>query len=167
MRPHEDRATLQARRERFAREARAPAPALPANRVAWAGGKISTSDKDECLRRLIERKQRAGEPLTAEQARAAGLLQERADSNVAVSLDQPRLAKRDAPRTEREHAPREPPPQQQQQAGAALAKVQRKIWAIEALEAKAAAGERLEANQREKIARKAELIAELEALRLS
>ena len=84
MRPHEDRATLQARRQRFAREARAPAPALPANRMAWAGGKISTSDKDECLRRLIERKQRAGEPLTAEQARAAGLLQERADSNVAV-----------------------------------------------------------------------------------
>ncbi len=167
MRPHEDRATLQARRQRFAREARAPAPALPANRVAWAGGKISTSDKDECLRRLIERKQRAGEPLTAEQARAAGLLQERADSNVAVAVNQPPRAKRDAPRTKREHAPREPPPQQQQQAGAALAKVQRKIWAIEALEAKAAAGERLEANQRDKIARKAELIAELEALRLS
>lgn len=66
----EDRSVLSARHMRFKREAQLPPPPLPTQRIAWAGGKIETNDRDRCLRKLLERKLEAGEKLTPEQERA-------------------------------------------------------------------------------------------------
>lgn len=57
-------------------KAAAPAPAFAGRpgsvRVAWHGGKIS-SNKEEALRKFLERKQRAGDHVSLEQIRATQL----------------------------------------------------------------------------------------------
>lgn len=65
---------LQTRRARFEREAARPPPPLPAQRIAWAGGNIETSDKDAALRKFVARKAKSGEALTADQTRALSAL---------------------------------------------------------------------------------------------
>ncbi len=73
---------LKARAERFAREAKAGPPPVPKKIMAWPGGKIATSDKDHALRCLLERKARAGQPLTKDQQRALASL-----SNTGANIE--------------------------------------------------------------------------------
>eukprot|EP00965_Chrysotila_dentata_P159080 5255146-Pleurochrysis_carterae.AAC.3 len=54
------------RKTRFTIEAVRPPPPLPASRIAWAGGPIVTSDKTECLRKLIKRKMARKQPIPPE-----------------------------------------------------------------------------------------------------
>ena len=175
-----DSEAKRARAARFRAEAKKPPPPLPTKRIAWAGGKIATNSKDECLRKLLERKLAAGAELTDEQQRALRALQPSSDAGANAemnSLAKPptekmkAVVKKDPPKQQQprsQPARRPQQPEQQQFASQAACAEQRKLLKkvrdIEQLEAKVAAGATLEANQHQKIQGKAALLQRLAQL---
>ena len=178
-----------ARAARFRAEAKKPPPPLPQKRIAWAGGKIATNSKDECLRRLLQRKMANGEKLTPEQLQAAAALQPASAADVNVNVGQ--LTMRTV--VVKTDPPRQPQPSQQQQKQQSTKstkstppvqqsqpvqpaqpeapaicpekrKLLKKLREIELLESKLTAGVALEANQEAKVQSKAELVAKLAQL---
>lgn len=168
--------TRQARLLRFREEAKKGPPPIPLHRSAWPGGKIVTNSKEQCLKKLLERKLNSGARLTAEQDRALRALQPSSASEANVTRHPPRshpvLAKVGGHqdkggvqvRTELSEA------HDQQEVASATSslsqerrKLLKKIRQIEELELAQASGKVLEDNQLAKIKRKASLLAELEA----
>ena len=149
-----------ARAARFKREAANPPP-VPVKNFAHPGGKIVTSDKDAALLKLLERKEKAGIALTEEQQQARRRLlssktaasdnARAADSGLSEAVGRLQIGPScDVPVTSA--------------ASDACKKLQKKIRQCEQLEERLAAGEALEANQRAKIAQKAEWVSELSRL---
>ena len=185
----EDSAVLKARAARFRAEAKRPPPPTP---KFWTPGmptdgarktvfehKVVKSDTDVVLRKLIERKQRAGEPLTEDQQRALGSIGlSTCNSSSTNSSGQPRKpntkpkakpnAKPNAKPAvvQQVAAPNSKPAVAEQTVGAAERKLRKKIRECEALEAVLATGKQLEANQFAKVQGKATLIEELERLQV-
>jgi len=166
----DDAATLAAREARFRKEARKPPPPLPAQRIAHAGGKIVTSDKDRAFQKLLARKAKAGEPLTADQQRALNSLGAASANKVAeprltVSQPQkvpaatkPRRLKDDAGNGSAGEAGRA------SEDWATRRKLLKKIRECEALETQQAAGTALEENQVSKMEGKVVLVEQLQLL---
>ena len=140
-----------ARRARFRQEAKAGPPPLPKRTFAHPGGKIVTSDKDAALRKLLERKLRAGEALSADQQRAL--------NSLSTNIDLPAPAAAAV-------APVEPKREPKAEAQKQMQKLRKTLHQIEELERRLASGGALEANQLAKLARKADVAAGLAALRL-
>ena len=175
----ENRCTLAARSARFHREQQRPPPPLPTNRIAHSGGKIVTSDKDRAFRKLLERKAKAGEPLTADQMRVLSSLgaaganasepratsQPQKAATAGRSVKKPSDANAGRPKGETK-----PPSDDKAETGrgfqdwAAERKLRKKIRECEGLEAQQAAGAKLEANQLAKMSGKTALMEELERL---
>ena len=175
-----------ARAARFRAEAKKPPPPLPQKRIAWAGGKIATNSKDECLRKLLQRKMANGEKLTPEQLQAAAALQpaSAADVNVGQLTMRTVVVKTDPPRRpqpsqqqkqQSTKSTKSTPPVQQSQPvqptqpeAPAICpekrKLLKKLREIELLETKLTAGVALEANQEAKVQSKAEVVAKLAQL---
>ena len=173
----DSRSTLAARAARFRREEQRAPPPLPTNRITVSEGKVVTSDKDLALRKLMERKAAAGVPLTADQQRVLSSLGASANQMTSRSASQLKMApSRGTTSTSQPqkintgHRTASPPkvglgdflrkkedPKEEK-------KLRRKIRDCEALEAAAAAGATLEANQRSKVAGKVALVVQLERL---
>ena len=174
----DSRSTLAARAARFRREEQRPPPPLPTNRITISEGKVVTSDKDLALRKLIERKAAAGVQLTADQQRALSSLGASANQMGSRSASQLKMApSRGTTSTSQPqksntgHRTASPPKvglgdflRKKENDPKEEKKLRRKIRDCEALEAAAAAGATLEANQRSKMAGKAALVAQLERL---
>jgi hypothetical protein len=176
-------AEKRARASRFAREARNPPP-VQKKQMAWAGGKIETSNPEVALLKLLERKSKAGLALTDDQQRAMASLRD------VEGLKSSHPASADAALKERSgNLPHpQPAPKQHQQrcATAPLVKVkvapgvaqaiardavrpearklEKKLRECEDLERRVALGEALEQNQRMKIGKKAEWMRLLAAM---
>jgi len=157
----DDKQTLQSRRLRFLREAHKPPPLLPANRVAWAGGKIVTNSKEVALQKLVLRKQRAGEILTTDQMRAAaaaGLL-ERSSSHINIAATEQKSSVFKVDNSEHtnhgEHCCKV-----NGEVNKSILHLEKKLRDCKVLEEKLAAGVSLEANQKAKLARKTEWLTQ-------
>ncbi|KAL1515421.1 hypothetical protein AB1Y20_002047 [Prymnesium parvum] len=165
-----------ARAARFRAEARRPPPPLPVHRIAWAGGKVVTNDKEKCLQKLIQRKLATGASLTSEQERAMRTLQPTTGSSVNVSrqtnaADECALrkgsfmAKVPAQRLQTveavQHAPEKKQEEMREKQSSETKKLMRKLRQIEDLERARENGKSLEANQEAKIQMKPALLAEL------
>lgn len=151
--PVDSNSAAKARALRFKREARAGPPPLPKREFAHPGGKIETSDKEECLRKLLERKARRGEALTADQVRAA---EAHGGAMAALPL-QATTNVRPAPPPPKQ-APAAPP------ASKEARKLRKRLHEIMELERRVREGAVLEANQQAKLASKQQVAAQLEAL---
>ena len=147
-----DRPQCEARRARFAREAANPPPA-PVRTMAWAGGKM-TSNTEAALRKFVARK---GDELSPEQLDAVA-----AARVVAAATKRPTVLRSSGDNVQRSAA-QPAPPAKPSDAGKADAKLRKKIAEICALEQLALSGAPLEANQRAKLVRKQELLAQLGA----
>jgi hypothetical protein len=181
----DENARRQARRQRFAKEAQRPPPALPTKRIAHAGGKIVTGDKDACLVKLLARKAAAGEELSADQRRAlesipANISPDALATSVKVLTLVPAYTV-PAHRLSRPSAPQPSVPVQQTTVlpapkpiapVAALGEpvpkrvrtLRKKLHEIEELEARVREGAVLQANQKAKLETKSSLVAELSQL---
>ena len=174
----DSRSTLAARAARFRREEQRPPPPLPTNRITVSEGKVVTSDKDLALRKLIERKSAARVQLTADQQRALSSLGASANQMGSRSASQLKMApsrgttSTSQPQKSNTGGRTASPPKvglgdffrKKENDPKEEKKLRRKIRDCEALEAAAAAGATLEANQRSKMAGKAALVAQLERL---
>ena len=152
-----------ARAARFKREAANPPPA-PVKNFAHPGGKITTSDKDTALLKLLERKGKAGLALTEEQQQARRRLlsaKSAASDNTARGSDDSAQLAEAVGRMDLAAACGVPI---RSAASDACRKLQKKIRQIEHLEERLGSGEALEANQHHKIAQKTELQRELSKL---
>ena len=137
-----------------------------------------TSDKDRAFRKLLERKAKAGEPLTADQMRvmsSLGAAGANASEPRATSQPQTATAGRSVKKPSDANAGRpkgetKPPSDAKAETGrgsqdwAAERKLRKKIRECEGLEAQQAAGAKLEANQLAKMSGKTALMEELERL---
>lgn len=174
-----------ARAERFKAEAKKPIPPVPRNRIAWSGGKLVTSDKEEVLLKFIQRKLAAGSELTAEQARAMSLLRPANLETENLPLNPnggipPRRTllsatdsvSRETCNSSREHAnhatrPQVTKPMQTPTVDAEVRKILKKLRECDALNQKLIAGVQLEANQIAKINTTRTLEIRLDELRQS
>ena len=175
--PDEAARRRQARKERFLREANAPPPPAPVKKIAHPGGKIVTSNKEQALLKLIARKQAAGEALSDDQRRALATL----TTNGAAQLD-------DCPPPQQQHNPSPSPkvasnvpltssarqpqlaakeaPQPPLSAanGKRAKSLRKKLHEIAELERRVADGAILPANQKAKVAAKADISTELASI---
>lgn len=172
-------ADKRARAARFAREARNPPP-MPKKQMAWAGGKIETSSREEALLKLLARKTKAGVALTEDQRRAMVDLQALQGSSQGVASTGGKSvlgARSGSSANNLQQQPRAKAASVKVQAAVELTvaasaarsstvatgaarsevrKLEKKVRECEELERRVAQGEVLEANLRAKMHRKAE-----------
>lgn len=162
-----------ARAARFKAEAKKPPPPLPKNRMAHPGGKIVTTNKEAALAALLARKQAQGIDLTADQRRALAELNPSMNSITSSSnVELPSFAHQPmhvsaAPSTlqpSTRDTVTKAEPKLDADGQKRLKTLRKKLKDIEVLERRREEGAVLQANQLEKIAGKADLLAALQQL---